>query len=85
MPKTTKVSAQLDVNAIANPHTRDAKLARFIPIIEDVKPLINLQSTDILLVNVPALFLGSSKNEIGIRNNFLKVSDLNFKVSLSPT
>lgn len=85
IPKVTKVNAQLDVKAIVSPHTSDAKLERFIPIMEDVKPLINLQSTDNLLVNVPALFFGSSKNEIGIRNNFLKVSDLNFKVNLSPT
>jgi hypothetical protein len=46
------------VKAIVSPQTSDAKFAKLIPIIDDVKPLINLQSTDNLLVNVPALFLG---------------------------
>ena len=85
IPSVTKVRAQLEVNAITKPQTNDAKLAKLIPIIDDVRPLINLQSTDNLLVSVPALFLGSSKKEIGILNNFLNVSDRNLSVNLSPT
>ena len=58
IPSVTSVKAQLDVNAIVSPETKDAKFAKLIPIIDEVKPLISLQSTDNLLVNVPALFLG---------------------------
>lgn len=57
----------------------------FTPKTEDVRVLIYLASTESLEVNVPALFLGISKNGIGILSNFLKVSLLNLRVSLSPT
>jgi len=42
-----------------------------------------LQSTLNLAVRVPALFSGMSKYGMGILNNFLKVSILNFVVNLS--
>lgn len=58
IPNVTRVKAQLLVNAIVNPQTKDATLARFIPIIVEVNPFINLQSTDNLLVRVPALLFG---------------------------
>ena len=56
-----------------------------IPKIVEVNPWISLQSTDNLLVNVPALFFGKSKKLIGILNNFLYVAYLNFNVNYSPT
>lgn len=73
------------MNAITNPHINDPTLAMLIPNIDEVSPFITLQSTDNLLVKVPALFFGISKYGIGILNNFLYVSNLNLQVSFSPT
>jgi hypothetical protein len=55
------------------------------PKTDEVKVLIYLASTDNLEFSVPALFLGISKKGIGILSNFLNVSLLNLRVSLSPT
>jgi hypothetical protein len=44
------------MNAIVIPHTRELVFITFIPIVEEVRVLINLASTDRRDVNVPALF-----------------------------
>jgi hypothetical protein len=46
---------------IIKPQIKAPAFEILIPNIEDVKPLIYLQSTDNLLVSVPALFFGISK------------------------
>ena len=45
---------------ITNPLIRTPKLEILIPKIDDTTPLIILQSTDNLVVKVPALFFGIS-------------------------
>jgi len=62
---------QLATNDMTSPQTKAPKLEILIPRIDEVNPLINLQSTESLLVKVPALFFGISKKAIGILNNFL--------------
>lgn len=56
-----KVIYQLAMKEIIKPQINAPAFEILIPNIEDVKPLIYLQSTDNLLVNVPALFFGISK------------------------
>ena len=70
-PSMIKVIYQLATNEMTIPQIRAPAFEIFIPRMDDVRPLINLQSTESLLVKVPALFLGISKNGIGILNNFL--------------
>lgn len=61
IPNIINVKAQLEVKEIVIPQIKAPKLERLIPIMLEVSPFIVLQSTDNRLVNVPALFLGSSK------------------------
>jgi len=84
-PSIINVIYQLAIKEITNPQIKAPTLDILIPKIDEVSPLINLQSTDNLLVKVPALFFGISKYGIGILNNFLYVSNLNLQVSFSPT
>lgn len=66
----TNVNYQLALKAITMPTTNELQLITLIPMMLDVRPLINFASTESLEVKVPALFLGRSKNDIGIRSNF---------------
>lgn len=83
--RATKVSAQLELNAIDIPVINDEAFWTLNPIIVEVNPWIVLQSTDKRAVSVPALFSALSKKGIGILNNFLNVSYLNFTVKNSAT
>lgn len=73
------------MRAMTMPLTRAPKLLMCKPKIEDVRLCMDLQSTDNLLVKVPALFFDSSKKGIGILNNFLYVSILILQANFSPT
>lgn len=59
-PKETRVSAQLEMNAIIIPQHSELIFITFIPIVEDVSVLINEASTERRDVSVPALFSGKS-------------------------
>jgi hypothetical protein len=60
-PNIISVIYQLPMNAITSPQIKAPTFEMLIPRIVEVSPFINLQSTDSLLVNVPALFFGISK------------------------
>jgi len=61
MPNIINVKAQLEVKEIVIPQIKAPILERLMPMMFEVRPFIVLQSTDNRLVNVPALFFGSSK------------------------
>lgn len=92
-PSIINVIYQLATKEITSPQIKAPAFEILIPRMDEVNPLINLQSTESLLVNVPiiininipALFFGTSKNTIGILNNFLYVSSLSLQVNFSPT
>jgi len=84
-PNDTNVNDQLATNAIVIPHNNELKFIKLIPIVVEVRLLINLASTDNRDVRVPALFLGSSKYDIGILINFLNVSYRTYSVNFSAT
>ena len=55
-PMAIKVSCQLPINAMTSPEIKELKFIKFTLIVEEVKVLMDIQSTANLEAKVPALF-----------------------------